>query len=57
MNRIAKAVQPLVLVAIVSIMSAYLGARAVTPGVAAVKHTQPLMIVPVDGPGKPTSCC
>ena len=56
MNRIAKAVQPLVLVAIVSIVSAYLGARAVTPGYAAVKHTQPLMIIPVDGPKACASC-
>jgi hypothetical protein len=55
MNRIAKAVQPLLLVA-VAFSGAFLGARAITPGVVvAVKHTQ-AGIVLVDGPKACGTC-
>jgi hypothetical protein len=54
MNRIAKAVQPLLLVAI-AFSGVFLGARAITPGVAAIKHTQ-AGIVLVDGPKACGTC-
>jgi hypothetical protein len=55
MNRTVKSVQSMVLVAIVSLVSAYLGARAVTPGVVATQgHSE---IVLVDGPPKPCMIC
>lgn len=54
MNRIAKAVQPLLLVA-VAFAGAFLGARAITPDVVSVKHTQ-AGIVLVDGL-KPCGAC
>jgi hypothetical protein len=54
MNRIAKAVQPLLLV-VIAFSGAFLGARAITPGVAAIKQTQ-AGIVLVDGP-KPCGIC
>ena len=54
MNRIAKAVQPLLLVA-VAFAGAFLGARAITPDVVVAKQTQ-AGIVLVDGP-KPCGTC
>ena len=54
MNRIAKAVQPLLLVA-VAFAGAFLGTRAITPDVVAVNHTQ-AGIVLVDGL-KPCGIC
>ena len=54
MNRIAKAVQPLLLVA-VAFSGGFLGARAITPGVVVAKHTQ-AGIVLVDG-SRPCGTC
>jgi hypothetical protein len=56
MNRIVKAAQPLLLVAVLFVAGALFGARFTTGNFEMSKKASPMMVVPVEDP-KPCTYC
>jgi uncharacterized protein with ACT and thioredoxin-like domain len=56
MNRIVKAAQPLVLVAVLFVAGALFGGQVVRGQLELAKKPNPMMVIPVDGP-KPCTAC
>jgi uncharacterized protein with ACT and thioredoxin-like domain len=56
MNRIVKAAQPLVLVAVLFVAGALFGGQVVRGQLEMAKKSNPMMVIPVDDP-KPCAHC
>jgi uncharacterized protein with ACT and thioredoxin-like domain len=56
MNRIVKAAQPLVLVAVLFVAGALFGGQVVRGQLELAKKPNPMMVIPVDG-SKPCTFC
>jgi uncharacterized protein with ACT and thioredoxin-like domain len=56
MYRIVKAAQPLVLVAVLFVAGALFGGQVVRGQLELAKKSNPMMVIPVDGPKPCTSC-